>query len=452
MPFPRHTVCGCRGPLKGNNRMAMTPAIRAKGLGKCFYIQHNAQHGGYRTLRESLVNAAMAPIRRWRNGGHAGQREEFWALEDIEFEIQPGEVVGIIGRNGAGKSTLLKILSRITKPTTGVVELYGRVGSLLEVGTGFHPELTGRENIFLNGSILGMSRQAIVKRFDEIVAFAEIERFLDTPVKRYSSGMYVRLAFAVAAHLEPEVLLIDEVLAVGDASFQKKCLNKMQDVGHEGRTVLFVSHNMMAVTRLCPRAILLNRGRVIGDGPSAQITSLYLRSETGTTAARIWSDLQTSPGNEIVRLRSFRARDEQGQTTEVVDIRKKVGVEITFDVLESGHVLVPNFPFYNEDGVCVFHLAESDPSWRRRPRPVGRYTCTAWIPGNFLAEGTLVVGAAVSTMDPVKIHFYERDAIAFQVVDSIDGDSSRGDYAGPYPGIVRPLLEWSTEYHPASLG
>ena len=285
----------------------------------------------------------------------------------MSFEVQPGEVVGIIGRNGAGKSTLLKILSRITKPTTGQAEIYGRVGSLLEVGTGFHPELTGRENIFLNGGILGMSRREIARKFDEIVAFSEIEKFLDTPVKRYSSGMYVRLAFAVAAHLEPEILIVDEVLAVGDAAFQQKCLGKMEDVASHGRTVLFVSHNMSAITRLCPRTILLQAGQVIADGPSHEVTRVYLHSNMGTTAARSWSDPAAAPGNEVARLRSIRVRDEQGRTIEVADICKPVGIEIVFDVLEGGRILVPNFPCYDDQGTCVFHLAESDPAWRRRP-------------------------------------------------------------------------------------
>ena len=224
------------------------PAIRVGNLGKRYRLASGPGQMDYRTLRESLTSAMRKPF-----GGRA-KGEEFWALNGIDFEVNPGEVVGIVGRNGAGKSTLLKVLSRITKPTRGFVELNGRVGSLLEVGTGFHPELSGRENIFLNGSILGMARREIAAKFDEIVAFAEVEKFLDTPVKRYSSGMYVRLAFAVAAHLEPEILIVDEVLAVGDATFQRKCLGKMGEVSKTGRTILFVSHNMQAITRLCPRA------------------------------------------------------------------------------------------------------------------------------------------------------------------------------------------------------
>lgn len=240
----------------------MQPAIRIENLGKCYRVAKNRDRSPYRTFRETLTDAAMAPIRRAINRGMEGHLEEFWALKDVSFEVQPGEVVGIIGRNGAGKSTLLKILSRITKPTKGRIEINGRVGSLLEVGTGFHPELTGRENIYLNGSILGMTRPEIRRKFDEIVEFSGVEQFLDTPVKRYSSGMYVRLAFAVAAHLEPEILIVDEVLAVGDAEFQKKCLGKMGEVAKSGRTVLFVSHNMNAVSALCSSGVLLEKGQL----------------------------------------------------------------------------------------------------------------------------------------------------------------------------------------------
>jgi len=421
----------------------MSAAIKVEGLGKRYRLGRMRQ--GYRTLRESLTDLATAPFRR-RARGAGGRSEEFWALRDLDIEIRPGEVVGIIGRNGAGKSTLLKVLSRITRPTTGQVRLRGRIASLLEVGTGFHPELTGRENIYLNGSILGMPRREIARKFDEIVAFAEVERFLDSPVKRYSSGMYVRLAFAVAAHLEPEILLVDEVLAVGDASFQKKCLNKMEDVGQGGRTVLFVSHNMTAVSRLCPRTILLDVGGVVADGPSHQVTSSYLRSGQGTTAAREWHDPGIAPGNDIVRLRAARVRTEEGEVTEAIDIRRPVGIEIEYEVLRPGHVLVPNFRLQNAEGVCVFHVTETARDWRGRTRPAGTYVSTAWIPGNLLAEGTLVVGVAVSTIIPETIHFYEQDAVAFQVIDSLDGDSARGDYAGAYPGVVRPLLNWSTHF------
>ena len=419
----------------------MKPIIKVENLGKRYRI--GAQQASYATLRDTIAGMARAPLRLLQRSGQSS-KPLIWAVRDVNFEIARGEVVGIIGRNGAGKSTLLKLLSRITEPTTGRVELYGRIASLLEVGTGFHPELTGRENIYLNGAILGMARREITSKFDEIVAFAEVEKFIDTPVKHFSSGMYLRLAFAVAAHLEPEILLVDEVLAVGDGRFQRKCLDKMQDVGRQGRTVLFVSHNMPAITRLCPRTILLDAGRVIGDGPSSEVVGAYLSSGLGTTAVRVWPDLQTAPGDDIVRLCAVRVCTKDGVVSDALDIRQAIGIEMEYEVLQSGFVLTPNYHFYNEEGVYSFVTREIDPTWAGRVRSVGRYVSTAWIPGNLLSEGTLFVGAAISTMDPVAVHFYERDAVAFQIIDSMDGDSARGEYAGPMPGVVRPLLQWST--------
>ncbi len=431
----------------------MPPIITVEHVAKRFQL--GAAQAHYGSLRESLVEAARAPFRRLRRGyggGGNGDANTIWAVEDVSFEVNAGEIVGIIGRNGAGKSTLLKMLSRITEPTRGRISLYGRVGSLLEVGTGFHPELSGRENIFLNGAILGMSKLEIKSKFDEIVAFAEVERFIDTPVKRYSSGMYLRLAFAVAAHLEPEILLVDEVLAVGDARFQKKCLDKMQDVGRQGRTVLFVSHNMPAITRLCPRTILLDAGKVFRDGPSADVVSAYLSSGLGTSAEREWSGGARAPGNEFVRLCAVRVRDDEGQVTDALDIRRPIGIEMEYEVLRSAPPLVPNLHFYNDEGTLVFILHDCDPQWRGRERAPGHYVSTAWLPGNLLAEGTLIVSAVISTHDPVTIHLDARDAVAFQVIDSLDGNSARGDYAGPMPGMVRPLVPWRTEFRSAHQG
>ena len=416
--------------------------IRAEHVGKRYQLGRHSQDGSrYRTLRDTLAQGARDIFRRSRR---TSTTEEFWALRDVSFDVKQGEVVGIIGRNGAGKSTLLKILSRITEPTTGKILIKGRVASLLEVGTGFHPELTGRENIFLNGAILGMSRVEIKAKFDEIVAFAEVEKFLETPVKRYSSGMYVRLAFAVAAHLEPEVLVVDEVLAVGDGDFQRKCLDKMEDVGQSGRTILFVSHNMAAVTRLCSRTVLLNRGTLSADGLSTEVVRHYLSTGLGTTAAREWETINTAPGNDIVRLTAVRIRSAEGAVADAFDIRRPIGVEIAFSVLKAGFVLVPNFVVMNEEGICVFHPHDWQDDWRNRPRPVGDYSRTAWIPGNLLAEGTFVVGVAISSYDPLVVHSAESDAVAFQVIDSREGDSARGDWAGPLPGVTRPLLRWTS--------
>ncbi len=286
----------------------MPYAIKIENLGKSYRIDHEGQRGGYRMMRESLMNVPSAIMRRMRNGRRRGQSEEFWALRDIDLVIEPGEILGIIGQNGAGKSTLLKILSRITKPTVGQVELHGRVSSLLEVGTGFHPELTGRENIFLNGSILGMSLREIARRFDEIVDFSGVERFLDTPVKRYSSGMYLRLAFAVAAHLEPEILLLDEVLAVGDAQFQKKCLGKMEGIATGGRTIILVSHQMSVIQRLSRRVALLESGRLAAFGARDEVIAQYLASSPAVSAPEDWIDLSQASRRGDGRARFIAAR------------------------------------------------------------------------------------------------------------------------------------------------
>jgi lipopolysaccharide transport system ATP-binding protein len=414
--------------------------IEIRGLGKRYRVGERER---YLALRDVLMRALKAPLRI----GQRSKRDYLWALRDVNLDVQQGEVVGLIGRNGAGKTTLLKILSRITRPTEGYAEVRGRVGSLLEVGTGFHSELTGRENIYLSGAILGMKKLEIDRKFDEIVAFSGVERFLDTPLKHYSSGMQVRLAFAVAAHLEPEILFVDEVLAVGDLEFQKKCLGKMEEVASGGRTIIFVSHNVAAVTRLCNRCVLLEQGTVVRAGDTYDVVNTYLRSELATTASRVWS-LADAPGDDVVRLRAVRARSTEGVVADTFDIRRPIGVDVIFDVLDGGHVLSPNLHFFDEEGVNVFISIDADPNWRQRQRPVGRYTCTAWIPGNFLAEGTIIVGAAITTLAPMTVRLYEREAIAFQVVDTTDGDSARGDYAGPLPGVVRPLLRWETNFEP----
>lgn len=431
-------------------------AIRIENLSKLYRIGRAQQR--HDTLRDAITDFRLKMTDSLRRQAHLQSSifdlesdRDLWALRDVSFEVKRGEVVGIIGRNGAGKSTLLKVLSRITEPTSGRAEIRGRVGSLLEVGTGFHPELTGRENIYLNGAILGMRRTEIERKFDEIVAFSEVDRFLDTPVKRYSSGMYVRLAFAVAAHLEPEILLVDEVLAVGDSSFQRKCLNKMQDVGQQGRTVFFVSHNMPAVTRLCERAILLDEGRVLHDGPSHQVVGAYLSSGLGTTAAREWPDPAKAPASEAIRLRAVRVRNDAGAISEAVDIRRPVGIEMEYEVLKPDYKLMPHFVLYNQEGQLVFVAVDQDPAWRGRPRPTGRYASTGWIPGNLLAEGAMIVGVAMRTVEPQQLHFDVRDAVVFQVVDSIDGDSARGDWGGHMRGVVRPLLTWNTEFEPHDL-
>lgn len=427
-------------------------AIRVEGLSKQYRIRKEQQR--YKNLRDTFADAFMSPFRRagkllrGQATGAAELDEAFWALKDVSFDIKQGEIVGIIGRNGAGKSTLLKILSRITEPTAGIADIHGRVGSLLEVGTGFHHELSGRENVYLNGAILGMKKPEIDYKFDDIVAFAEVERFIDTPIKHYSSGMYLRLAFAVAAHLEPEILIVDEVLAVGDAGFQRKCLGKMQDVGQRGHTVLFVSHNMPAITRLCERAILLDEGRMVQDGPSHRVVGDYLNSGHGTTAVREWPDPSKAPGHEVACLWAVRVRTEDGRTTDTVDIRRPVWIEMEYEVLKPGYVLMPSFHFHTDQGVDAFSAHDTDPVWRGRPRSTGRYVSTALIPDNFLGEGTMFVNVGLQTISPDIGQFHECDVVAFQVIDSPDGDTARGDFAGHMSGVVRPLLKWSTQFIP----
>ncbi|HEV3471023.1 MAG TPA: ABC transporter ATP-binding protein [Pyrinomonadaceae bacterium] len=417
----------------------MKPVVRIENVGKRYRI--GALHPGYLTFREMVGGVVTAPWRRLRRADDGGQA--FWALRDVNLQVRQGEMVGIIGRNGAGKSTLLKILSRITRPTTGEVEIRGRVGSLLEVGTGFHPDLTGRENVYLSGAILGMRRAEIARKFDEIVAFSELEKFVDTSVKFYSSGMYVRLAFSVAAHLEPEILIMDEVLAVGDAAFQQKCLDKMREVRRAGRTVFFVSHNMPAVTRLCRRVVLLEEGRVAADGEPHEVVNRYLSAGWRTGALREWGE--DAPGDGVARLRRVRVRDEAGETAAAVNIRRPFRIEITYDVLEPGRVLAPTVELANEDGTVVFSTRDTGAEWRERPRPRGRYTSAVTIPGDLLAEGSLVAHVSLASRAPsCVLHAHAANAVAFQVVDAEAGGAAHGDYAGPLPGVVRPLLDWAT--------
>ncbi|RME56551.1 ABC transporter ATP-binding protein [Candidatus Parcubacteria bacterium] len=425
----------------------MTTAIKIEHLSKKYVIGHQKQER-YTALRDELMHKLRGIGQRLRHplspNPEEVEVEEFWALKDINLEIKQGDRVGIIGRNGAGKSTLLKILSRITEPTEGRVHINGRVASLLEVGTGFHPELSGRENIFLNGAILGMSRAEIKKKFDEIVDFAGVEKFLDTPVKRYSSGMYVRLAFAVAAHLEPEILIVDEVLAVGDAQFQKKCLGKMEEVGKEGRTVLFVSHNMAAITSLCQRVVLLGSGQKEYDGPVSEGIVQYYSGGLGSPAC-----LNTEQGKKIgdqsAELISASIKNHVGETTAEVDITKPCSISMQYRVLsgEEGSIAVPNFHFYVADGTCAFISV---------PRHMGAYGAGEYlaicnIPGNFLNEGTYFIGLALTTYTEkgFNVNFFEQNALSFNARDPMTLESGRYGYGGPVPGVVRPALDWQLE-------
>ena len=415
-------------------------AIRVEGIGKQYRIGKREQ---YKTLRDTLVSAFAAP---WQKAGkvlrgegvESGESDQLlWALQDISFEVKRGEVIGVIGGNGAGKSTLLKILSRITEPTVGFAEIQGRVGSLLEVGTGFHPELTGRENIYLNGAILGMKRTDIDRQFDEIVAFSEVERFIDTPVKHYSSGMYLRLAFAVAAHLEPEILLVDEVLAVGDAGFQKKCLGKMGNVAKEGRTVLFVSHNLGAITQLCGRAVQLEKGRLKRVGPAAEVVAAYLSAVVDTELRSSWSSDSSNLNHAESRFRSARLLSVEKQLMATVYFDSPFLIELTYDVTASIRDLSISYKVYDYQGNLVFESMDTDmPEWKGRVREPGRYRSTCQVLPSFLKPGRYYV-ALSSFVERVKIVERQDNVLSFDV-------SEIGYPLNPDRlGIVSPVFPWT---------
>jgi lipopolysaccharide transport system ATP-binding protein len=425
--------------------------IRVENLGKKYIIGHqNGQR--YTALRDVIVNGTKSLgqqlLKPFGKKSFAPTVEEFWALKDVSFEVKQGDRIGIIGRNGAGKSTLLKILSRITEPTSGRIGIKGRVASLLEVGTGFHPELTGRENIYLNGAILGMSRIEIKKKFDEIVAFAEVEKFLDTPVKHYSSGMYVRLAFAVAAHLEPEILIVDEVLAVGDAQFQKKCLGKMEDVAEkEGRTVLFVSHNMMTVQVLCHKAILLEQGKVKLTGSPKTAIAHYLNSDFENLAQRVWTNPLQAPGCQSLRLHKVSLYNRHEVTTPDIKIEEPFRIEIEYWVLQPGIKAGATVLIWNPEGTLILSsLSNHDPNWHGKTLPQGLFKSVCQVPGNLLNNGRHSISVLL-WKDNYISSTREDEVLQFEVHESSGG--IRGDYlAGDddWGGAVRVLLDWTTEY------
>jgi lipopolysaccharide transport system ATP-binding protein len=422
--------------------------IRVEKLGKQYRI--GLAPDRYRTLRDTVVDTVSLPFRAARKllAGPTIQpdngRGVLWALRDVSFEIQRGQIIGIIGRNGAGKSTLLKILSRVTEPTEGSVMLQGRVGALLEVGTGFHLELTGRENIYLNGSILGMKRTEIDRKFDEIVDFSEVSQFIDTPVKRYSSGMYLRLAFAVAAHLEPEILVVDEVLAVGDAEFQRKCLGKMSDVAQEGRTVLFVSHNMSAILRLTEQTIVLEKGKLVLQAPTAQAIDYYMSSGFSDVGERVWQPDEVPMDSAPFTPLALRVKDHQERVVDTLRSTEPITIEVEYKLsspitgLRVGIYLIT---LRGEYVFTSFDIDQPEKFEQYTARPTGHYLSRCTIPGDFLNDGRYVLALNASTFR-MKRYFQDDHVLAI----TVDGTGAPGkQWPEPRLGPVRPRLEWQIE-------
>jgi lipopolysaccharide transport system ATP-binding protein len=419
----------------------MRPIIEVRGLSKLYRLGAT----GASSLRESLERRFSRQPASEPPGARSGpETGSFWALRDVSFDVQPGEAVGIIGRNGAGKSTLLKLLSRITEPTRGRAVLRGRVASLLEVGTGFHPELTGRENIFLNGAILGMKRAEIARKFDEIVAFSEIGSFLDTPVKRYSSGMTVRLAFAVAAHLEPEILVIDEVLAVGDAAFQKKCIGKMGEVAsQQGRTVLFVSHNMAAIRSLCGRALRIHDGQLAGDGAPAEIISAYLAAvlpeDHASSGELFWKSDADAPGNDELRLRGLRLLDPQGTPRNLFEADKPIEAEIFYEVKKRVRGNRFHLSLLTEEGELAF--VATDHLFQPEMQEPGHYKTVCTIPGKLLNRRGYIVGIGCGIPGE---RWLVPDAEFLSFTVSGTGNQA-SHFPERWPGTVCPSIQWKVE-------
>lgn len=399
-------------------------AISIENISKKYILSHKKKK--YQNLKES-VSGFLGEL--FTSKDEEETKEVFWALKNINFDIEQGDRIGIVGSNGAGKSTLLKILSRITEPTSGQVKVNGRMASLLEVGTGFHPDLTGRENIFLNGAILGMKQQEIKRQFDEIVSFAGIEKFLDTPVKRYSSGMYVRLGFAIAAHLEPEILIVDEVLAVGDSEFQKKCLGKMKDVSNSGRTILFVSHNSTAIQGLCNKAAFLQKGSLVKYGEVGEVLHDYMTSISKFQLQQNWETPDNAPGNDQVRIKNIEVIPHFVNGSKNIDVRTPLKINIEFwNMLESAHLNLSIF-LYNMTGECVFNVGSQAKTFSK-----GLIKGMLEIPANFLNDGSYYISAMIvkDTADPI---YFMEDAISFDVADWREGTN----WYGKWPGAVRPI-------------
>lgn len=420
-------------------------AIRVESLSKAYRL--GADIAFSETLFQQLGALAMRPLQRLRGVTQPVGPALFTALDDVSFKVVEGQTVGIIGHNGAGKSTLLKILSRITEPTSGRVGVRGRMASLLEVGTGFHPNLSGRDNVFLNGAILGMSRHDVRARFDDIVAFAQLEKFIDTPIKHYSSGMRVRLAFAVAAHLEPDIMIIDEVLAVGDAAFQKRCLQRIEEVGQSGRTVLFVSHQLNTVSRLCGRTLVLDHGRLVFDGATGSAIHHYYAELGGARSRRVWSRKDTptqANGPGPVWLRAVEIMQQGRGLDGPVDVRLPIEVVMDYEVAAAPSPVIPCMQLLDGGGDWVFIALDPEAS-ESPPRPPGQYRVTATIPQNLLNEGFYGVSLSFGDDEAFYKYGFAHECAHFSVADPLEGGSTRLNYGAEMPGVIRPALDWHVE-------
>jgi lipopolysaccharide transport system ATP-binding protein len=408
------------------------PVIVAENISKKYIIDHQRKSGST-SLRDVVTETVDKVFSRKKAKDDFSDKEEFWALKDVNFSIDQGDRIGIVGHNGAGKSTLLKILSRITEPSTGQIKIEGRIASLLEVGTGFHPELTGRENIFLNGAILGMAKSEIRESFDAIVDFAGVEKFLDTPVKRYSSGMYVRLGFAIAAHLNPEILIVDEVLAVGDTEFQKKCLGKMRDVSESGRTLIFVSHNLTAIQALCNKSFYFEKGRLIDQGETTHIVTNYLSKVSHKSLDKHWDNIENAPGNDQVRVKRFKLFPEYQDDLNHIDVRTPINFQFEFWNLVEGANLNLSMHLYTFTGECIFNVGTQSESF-----PKGLVTGTCELPGNFLNDGSYVVSMMI-VKDTSTVLYNMEEALVFDIEDYRENVT----WYGKWPGYIRPQLNFS---------
>ena len=416
--------------------------IKVENLGKKYIISHQQER--YTALRDVMVNTAKKAVKKIIGKSETlPKKEEFWALKNVDFEVSQGDRIGIIGRNGAGKSTLLKLLSKITEPTEGRIKIKGKISSLLEVGTGFHSELTGRENIFLNGAILGMSKKEIQKKFDEIVEFSGVEKFLDTPVKRYSSGMYVRLAFAVASHLESEILLIDEVLAVGDVDFQKKCLSKMDNlVNEEKRTIIFVSHNLSAIKKLCEKTILLDKGELINFSETSQTIKLYTGSLFKGTFVREWVK-DKYPQNESMILKSIYICDEKGNFINQIYTDTSFIIKINFETKKDNSFIGHTLLFYdNENNLILSTINNFEGNWYGKQMPKGEFESSVFIPKNLFNNISLSISILMFGRNFTDSKIIE-NVLNFELLDGIE---LRKDFFGKFGGILRPKFFWETKF------